>query len=339
MGLFRKKDKRGEGIAAFWQWWGQSRDEAAAAVANGTAGELAGAFSARINAIHPGLEWELTPGREAAHALVVTAAGKADLRAIAHRWLAQAPPADAVWEYNCVRIADPAVFESTLRIGPVELEMARLGYTISVDRERSEIDVVCYHPAFAELPEEARAQVTFLSLDWLLGEDNVEIWLGQIGWTADLPANLKSPNDLKHAVHAIAQDDQWALMGGEGRDGLPMMATISVPLRPARWPRFDLHAAVVLAYQRFNEGQLPVDESLEALRAFEDRLGEALGRDGTLVAHETYRKQRTLHFYVDSQSDAVARIESAASSWHEGRARVDTALDPGFDRLSHLTGR
>ncbi len=339
MGLFRKKDKSGEGIAAFWQWWGQSRDEVAAAITNGTAGELADAFSARVNAIHADLEWELTPGRAAAHALVVTAAGKAELRAIAHRWLAQAPPADTVWEYNCVRIADPKVFTSTLRMGPVELKMDELGYAISVDQRRSEIGVICYHPAFAQLPDEARAQVAFLSLDWLLGEDNVEIWLGEIGWTVDPPENLKSPNDLKHAVHAIAEDDQWALMSGEGRDGLPIMATISVPLRPARWPRFDQHVAVTLGYQRFNDGQLPVDESLEALRAFEDRLDDTLGGDGALVAHETYRKQRTLHFYVDSQSAAGARIESAAPAWQEGRARVDATLDPGFDRIAHLTGR
>ncbi|WP_117210092.1 DUF695 domain-containing protein [Allorhizocola rhizosphaerae] len=332
------RPRQAASIAEFWRWWSRTRNEAAAAIQSGGAAGLADAFSERVHAIHPGLEWELMPGRAAAHALVVTAAGKPELRAVAHRWLAQAPQPDAVWEYHCVRIADPAVFTSTLQVGVVKLELAKLGYAIAVDRQRSQIDVSCYHPAFAELPEEAQAQVTFLSLDWLLGEDNVEIWLGEICWTPSEPPNLRRPNDLKHAVHAIAEDDRWALMTAEDRDGLPLIATVSMPLRPARWPRFDLHVAVVLGYQRFNDGLLPVDESLQALRRFEDYLAGVVGGNGALVAHETHNGQRALHFYVDAQSDARSRIEAAARAWTESRAIVDAALDPAFERLSHLMG-
>ena len=59
---------------------------------------------------------------------------------------------------------------------------------------------------------------------------------------------------------------------GQRRDGTPLLATAVSPLRSARWTRFALHVPTRLPYQRYNDGLLPVDESLVALRTFEDEL-------------------------------------------------------------------
>lgn len=98
------------------------------------------------------------------------------------------------------------------------------------------------------------------------------------------------------------------------------------PLRP-----------ISLPYRRYNDGLFPVDESLMALRAFEDDASAAIGTNGALVAHETSGRIRTLHFYVDSQTNALAEVTSHLTRWREGRASIEPQLDPAFEHVRHLT--
>jgi hypothetical protein len=323
-------------IDEFWQWWLTARDRVARSIHAGGSDDLTADLNARVDAIDSGLEWETCPGSAAEHALVVTAAGKPQLRAAAARWLTAAPSADATWEYHATRPGDPSALTSALQIAGTTVDLTQVGYTIEVDRQRCQIDVVCYHPAFAQLPDEVQAQVTYLSLDWLLGEAAVEIWLGAIGWTSKAPEDLKGPTDLRHAVAAIDGDFRWILISGRDHDGVPRLATVAIPLRSARWPRFDTHVALTLDYSNYNEVQLPADRSLAALRAFEDQVTALLGQDGTLVAHETARRQRTFHFYVDSSTTGRGCLEEATSTWREGPATAIAILDPGFDSVRHL---
>lgn len=337
MRLFRtKKAPEADTIAEFWQWWSTVRDDVAAAISSGAVDRFTSGFTKHVEAINTDLQWELSKGASSAHALVVTSAGDATLRATAARWLAAAPPADETWSYQAIRTADPSVFESTMVINDQKVELAQIRYAITVDQESHQVDVTCYHPAFANLPDDVQSQITFLTLDWTLGEDNVEIWVSDISWTAAAPANPKTPQDLRNAVAAVATDDNWVILQGQKRDGTPILATAASPLRSARWPRFDMHVPIAVPYQRCNEGQLPVAESLEALRAFEDELAAAIGSNGTLVAHETSGRVRTLHFYVDSQTNASAELESNLPHWREGRATLKPQLDPGFENVRHL---
>ena len=341
MRLFQRKDKaekQSAAVAAFWSWWPGVRGELDAGIRNGSVREHAESISERVKAIHPDLEWELTPGFGATHALVVTSGGKAELRAVAARWLAAAPVADGTWEYHDIRRADPKVFDSKLVFGDLKLEVDEIRYAFSVDDQRGLIDVLCYHPGFAGSPDQVQAQVTYLTLDWLLGEDRVETWIGAIHWTESAPAAPQRPDELSLAVDELAsRGDQWALMGAEGKDGMPRMAVANLPLRSARWPRFDTHLGVTLPYRTCNEGRLPIDSSLQALRDFEDMLMAAVGPDGTLVAHETGNRLRTLHLYVDSQSGARGRVEAALPGWAEGRAGLNATYDPRLEKVEHLS--
>lgn len=338
MGLFRRKARpEAETIAEFWQWWATRRDDVAAAILSGTVQNLADELGRHVQAIRPDLQWELAPGTTSAHALVVTCGGVAQARATAARWLAAAAPDDETWSYRSARAADPSMFESTIELDGHKLELAHVRFGITVNDQSRQVDVVCYHPAFVGLPDDAQGQITFLTLDWAVGENDVEIWLGEIAWTAIEPANPKTAQDLRHAVTAVASDeDCWVLMESRERDGTPVLAAAASPLRSARWPRFDLHLPIRLPYQQYNEGQLPVQESLTALRAFEDALSAAIGINGALVAHQTSSRVRVLHFYVDSQTNARAELESCLPRWREGQASVQPQLDPGFEQVRHL---
>jgi hypothetical protein len=336
----KRRPSPAEGINAFWQWWPQVRPRVEAAVESGDWGNLAKEVSARVTAIHPELEWEFSSGTRAEHALIVTPCGNAALRATAARWLAAAPPADDTWEFHASRQPDPAVLEATMSTGGRDLSLAELRYAYEVDEERASVSVAVHHPEFGTLPEDLRMQVAFLSLDWLLGEDGVETWVAGVEMAVEPPAGAGPAAALKEAVDrldAAHAEPVWALLSAE-HEGLPVLAMARSPLRSVCFPRFDTHVAVTAPFNRFDEGGLPADGSLEALRALEDDITAALGGDGDLLAHETTRGVRTLHYYVDGSTDAADTVQRRASAWTEGTVRCARTYDPALEEVSHLSG-
>ena len=337
----RRKINRGAAIAEFWQWWSQARGRVAAALEDGNAESLSRDISHRVHAIDGELQWELTVGGSARHALVVTSAGAATLRATVARWLAGAPPADEIFEYQGSRQPDDEVFTSLMQLGPWELDLSLLRYVFSAHKDAHELDVAVFHPMFRELPEPARVQVAFLALDWALGEEQVELWVGRIEAQPQPGTELRSVTELRVAVAELAarhSEPIFVMLGGQTESGQPVLAMVQAPLRPARWPRFDTHVAVELRFHARDTG-LPTDEALTQLRTVEDQIEAAVGTDGTVVAHETVAGRRTLHVYVDGATGAVDSTRRAALRDNPLKTRVKVSHDPGLDQVAHLRPR
>lgn len=167
-------------VEAFWAWWPVAATRIAGAIDARNVSSMSGEISAAVHKIHPELGWELSKGRRAQHALCITSGGNALLRATAERWRLAAPTPTAVWEYSASRLGDPAASTAQLVYAGVEVDMAHTRIAATVDDERQLIDVAVYNPAFGALSPAARQEVVFLMLDWLLGEDGVERWVGTI---------------------------------------------------------------------------------------------------------------------------------------------------------------
>jgi hypothetical protein len=311
-----------------------------AAIDSGEWGDLYPQLAERVTAIHADLQWEVAKGQRARHAFVVSPGGHAELRAYAVRWHDAAPPPDDTFEFHPARQADPGVLDSTMRMDGATLDLADLRFGFAVDPDRDQAEVTVYHPVFPDLTDEVRGQISFLSLDWLLGEEGVERWVGTVEFGGAPPSDAQPAAQLKAAVDRLAAEENdavWALMSAEA-DGKPLLACAQQPLVPVRFPRFDTHVAVTLPYRLANDGGLPVDLSLEALRDKEDQLTDLLDGDnaGTLLAHETTQGVRVLHFYVDSTTDATQRVRGNVGDWAEGRAAVKETYDPGLRNVRHF---
>ena len=159
-----------ERIARFWEWWCEQSAEIAQAIETGKAADLGPEISARVDALHPDLQSELTPGRAAKHALVVTSGGTPELRPLTERWVRAAPPADVTWEYHPARVADRSALRTELRFGP---------HTLQLSQSQVGIEPVAQTPPDA-LPLEALAE-TVESLaerndegDWVLLEGELD---------------------------------------------------------------------------------------------------------------------------------------------------------------------
>lgn len=348
MGLFSRRRSpqdvhraRAEAIDAFWQWWRTDGAAAtAAALADRAPERMVDAISRHVHAVDPGLAWELAGGRDGhEHILVVTPEGNPDLRAVARRWLLAAPDADATWEYGDAR--RPAAHGFVLRTADVEVDAADVQVTARVDGPR--VHVVVHHAAFETLADGAKRTTAYLLLDAVLGETDVETWVGEIS-TSHLPPLDPVPlsgltavvDHLRSQYVDAAGNPTWVLLHAELPDGAPLMASTQVPLAAVTAPHLDTHVAVTVPYTDRTEQGFPGDASLGELRALEDHLAERLGGAGRLVAHETTKGVRVLHFYVDGATPAVAQVEAAVGGWRQGRTRVAAAPDPGWEGVRHL---
>ncbi|NUR84597.1 MAG: DUF695 domain-containing protein [Nonomuraea sp.] len=346
MRLFGRKDEEeeagraGDGVAAFWSWWQEARprlDSLVAAVEPEGIEEL---LAPAVSALHPGLVWEVAPGRNAAHALVVTAAGDAELRSLAHRWAAAAPQGDLLWEFHPSRQANPQALELTLDVGGYEFAIDKLMLGLRVPRNQPRVDVSAYHPIFGELDEETRLEAALLALDWLLGEDDVARWVGEITPATFQPIDAVAAAHLPAVVADLAsgfQDEEWVLLEGQTGEGAPLVATARFPLRPVDHPLLDQHIEITLPYAHRDDRGLPVGDSLTALRDFEERLAARLLKlrgDAVLAAHLSAAGHRMIHVYADPASEAAIHAKELIVSWEEGEPRVDVGADPAWTAVA-----
>lgn len=342
MGIFKRgvKDSHEPGglsaVPSFWRWWvSEGRPLADQARQGDGLGRFAHEISARVTRIHPDMEWETAAGRTARHALIITSGGVPELRSLAERCFRAAPPADATWEYYPARQSDPQALLSRVDFGGSELDLSLSRVALTLDARRQKADVSVFHPGFATMPEQVRGQATFLLLDWLLGEDGVERWLGAVEAVAVCPADALPADALPETVVALAArtgDDQWALLEDQ-LDGKPVLVSA---IRPMKWidnPLLDQHLAVLLPFAEKTEQGYPQGVALERLRELEDQLTAQLGKRALLVAHETRDGVRTLHLYADhTDQSALGIARQVAASWPSSRVR--TELDPGWRNVS-----
>lgn len=335
MPLFRKaKPEHEDPIDAFWRWWGQGAAEELNASIEGPHNEqLPTMISGLVAAIDPDLQWETMRGHGAKHALCVTAGGDPALRREAERWLRAAPEPDLTWEYAAARRATADAMEGTLEFGGWEVQLEKTLLGLDVDDDAQQVSVACFNPTFVDMPDQARAQVTYLILDWLLGEDDVERWLGAIEPVTIPPSDGLPAQALPETVVALAArhvEPRWALLSAMNADGFPVMVAARRPLRWIEFPLFDQHIELGVSFDSLDNG-LPTPESLLAIRDFEDGLSAHLGDCAVFTAHETSAGTRVLHYYADSEQPTASRV---AGQWAEERgALLEISTDPGWSAM------
>ncbi|GII92600.1 DUF695 domain-containing protein [Sinosporangium siamense] len=322
-------------IKRFWTWWEKARPELSALAADDDNDKMGELLTAAVNAIHPGLAWEVTSGLLARHALTVTAAGDPELRSTAHRW-ARAAPEDADWEFYPSRQPVLGASELTLDAGGVEVPLDQMTLGLRVPPGRPRLDVAAYHPVFDDLDEEARMEATLLALDSLLGEDEVARWIGEITPATFPPIDAVAAAFLPAVVNDLAsgyEDEQWTLLEGQADGGVKIVALARMPLRQVDHPLFDQHISITLPYRHATAEGLPAETSLSALNDFEERLTAQvaqLGGDALIVAHMSMAGRRLIHIYADPAASVQNTLKKTAATWKEGRAAIEVNDDPGW---------
>ena len=319
--------------SSFWEWWnGEGAGLVEAAIDAGDFGGLPAVITAKLDAVHPDLAWELGPGTQSQHSLTVSAGGSAEARPAAERWLRSAPAPSAVWEYCGSRQRASDVSSLRLRYDGIDVAFSEALLATDLDADRARIDTTVFHPAFSTLAPQHHLQVAFLLLDAILGEDDVERWIGTIDVAIDRPATGIPPAELAEAVDALAarSTGEWALIQVPGPQ--LHLARVMRPLHRVDFPLFDRHSAVQVVFSTTSEHGGPDDTAFAELSALEDELIEVLGAAGSLVLVETTPRRRTFHIYSDGEDQ---HVEDAVTRW-AARSRQTTvvhSLDPAWGKI------
>lgn len=341
MALFgKRRDTTGDAIEAFWTWWseGGSSQVAMADPETGTAPLL----DPRVHAIDSGLAWEIAPGSESAHLLVVTADGDPELRSVARRWLAAAPPAEFVWTYADSRQPATTIAGRVLKFEGHEFDLGAV--QVGVRRTGSRVDVTVYHPQLSEVSEEQRLGVCFIALDTALGEEMTETWIGELQPITTPPLDGFGLTGLRAVVRDLREEfidtdgrPQWISLQGTGPRG-PVSAGAQVPLAAASAPQLDQHIVVAVPYSEREEDGLPSPATVAELERLKSHVTERLEEQGQVVAHECSGGVCLVHVYADGTTPAAEQIKAAVTGWPDGSVTVSVESDPGWSGVAHLRG-
>jgi len=293
--------KRGPADSAtgdFWTWWSGGRDRVAQAIASGGFDDrLIGEITKAVGSIHPAMAWELEPGTTAQHAFCISPEGNAELRQVALRWLASAPPADPTWEYHASKQARLALMG--LEIGTWRFDLEEMRAIASWDASRRRVDVRLWHPLFAEAPENVRLQASFIFLDALLGEDDVERWVGRID-PLEAQTGGRTPAELKAEIERRkadpAGDETWVLGERTERDGSVAVVFADAGLKRIDHAFADHHVTIAVV---FGADRMPTPAETAVMNEQEDDFRRRLGTLAIYAGRVTERGRRTMHFAAE----------------------------------------
>jgi hypothetical protein len=344
--FFKRGASEPESMGDFWAWWSAGRDRVAQAISTGGFDERLVAEIARaVSTIHPAMAWELAPGRTAQHAFCVSPEGNAEIRQATLRWLGSAPPPDATWEYHASKQAAPKLMG--LQIGNLRFDLEEMRAIASWDGARRRLDVRLWHPRFEEAPAAARIQAGFVFLDHLLGEEDVERWIGAIDLLESssgglTPAGLKA--DLERRRGAPAGDETWVLGERTGASGRIEIVRANAALKRIDHPFADHHVEITTVLPR--DDTMPTDTEVAQLDAEEMDFLARLGGIATYAGRTTAPGQRTMHLVAEEPDGMRPAIDAWAAglpdSWGEGlpprRLKVNFERDVDWSFQRELLG-
>lgn|SRR6185312_5729537 len=322
------------GIDAFWMWWPGIAPRIGAAIEQRRFDEaLVAEITAKVQAIHPKLTWELGPGATAPQAFCLSSNGDPELRRATERWVRVAPAAGGQWEFHPARRGAPALSDARLQMGEHTIALAEMRFMVGLDPGRELMAVTSFHPGFAAMPEEMRGMATFITLDRILGEDTVQRWLGGVRTSVE-PLEKGAPfGVLIEAVGLLSREatrERFTTLRGEAPDGRPMFATINLALKWIDHLACDTHVAVDVALLQSTPEGMPTDEESEALNDIEDELEEMITGDAVYLGRETVHGRRTLHWFVAPEHPIRSTLEAWAARHADRDVRLTWSPDPAW---------
>ena len=275
--------------------------------------------------IDPGLEWDLSPGLDARHALCLSAASDPALRPLTERWVRAAPEPGGGWEYHPARIPVTPV---ALAVGNLLIHPRDVLVVIEPDQSREELNLTVGHPDFSGLDEVLQLQVVFRLLDDLLGEDPMESWVGSVdvvphplSWGVPL---LDLADEVDHRA-ASATGRKWEFIEEEDAELGDSRLFINRALKRLDYLDLDFVVTVSIEVQSFD----PV-----LVREVEKDLAGVLGTEGVIYAHRAFDDFTVLYAYV---SEGVADgVRQLADRWSPRVYEVMVEPDPAWDTYEDM---
>jgi hypothetical protein len=339
-------------VAAFWEWYPRSANRLFEMIERGQSKEIADFTGQFMDSTLPGLSWVFGPG-PGGHSFTVTGDGILPRQLLAQYWHSRAVTIPR-WTFHASRQATPAERLAGMAIGMqggVQVDVEHFRLRTKVNAEQEKIDLVGWHPALSEVPEEHRVRIFFLLLDEALGEFGTDMWLGTIDvepFEAD--AETRSLATLPKFVEQVGAYYGWKKLSpvecytvyeceteSDARRGDTLIGTSCMPglimeflENGGRLPADPLEGSgAEFAYVALDGSLFPEGEQTAVRGEIEDTLSAALQRElsgrtlgGAFGANESY-----IDLLLFDGANSRRIVEQALASRQLSRlARVESFL-------------
>jgi hypothetical protein len=220
----------------------------------------------------------------------------------------------------------------TLVVEGTQFDLGEMRASTSWNEIGRLLDVRLWHPRFADVPEQVRIQAAFIFLDHLLGEDDVERWIGAIE-LFEAPTDGKTPDELKAEVarHAAEPADASWVNGELTRpDGQVELVIADASLKRIDHP---FHDTWVWVQMLWGAERYPTEQESATLNDEEDDFLRRMGDAAILATRVTAPGSRTWHFVTPD----FEKMRPAIDGW---AAVIPDSLSPGLpQRRLKIDGR
>lgn len=342
-----------QAISAFFHWWATARPRIEAALAAEALDPLVEEISRRVEALAPGLGWEIGPALHGgAHAFALSAGGDLAARRVTELWRRAAPADAGGWELYPAKPGGGDLAGLALELEGESVSFGAMEVAVDVDERAERLDVRLFHPAFARLAPALARQLAELAIVETLGEDGRARWLGELDAARARPREARPLAALRaeaDALAARATGERFAVLQGES-GGRPAFALVNLACKAIDHLALDVHLRVEIAAAEAGDDGLPTADELKALDAIEEDLlgglseageGEGGREAARFFAHETGSGRRVIHFYAPAGGERGRAARAAVDEWREvhGDDRAITATwtaDPTWEALSRF---
>jgi hypothetical protein len=246
-----------ERLAAFWRAFEILRPRLEAELPRTLSPALQQALSAQVDALQSELAWELGRAPDGVFELALSGEGRFPLRRLTEAWRQAAPAGLTRWRFLPARGATPG--HTQLDYAGHSVDLGQLAFGLTPDEARARVDVTVWHPGFAAMEPGARSAVAFLALDGLLGEDEVERWVGRVATELTRGEGFVNAQALHAHVTALAAapHDTFAHLQGKNAKGHAALATLNLALKRLNHLAYEDQLVVTLGYRAADAQGLP----------------------------------------------------------------------------------
>jgi hypothetical protein len=258
--------------------------------------------------------------------------------------LSRGPKASAVWEYYPAR--QRATRDPVMRIrfdDGLVIDERLMRILVAKDSVWNDLDLNVFHPEFESLDEHQALDISLLFLANLLGEDEVERWVGHVTAGRKPLGGAVTGLELREMVDAMAARpppvEMISVIKLEHREtGGRLIASWRTGLKRLDHLYFDHHVEVVLELSSADERGLCDSEELEILAMIEDELLDELGAHAVFFGHVTGQGKRSIRLQTMPMSPATSTIERWIARHPEYEIDYSVTEDPAWKSFRDISG-
>ena len=226
-----------ERVLEFWKWFPTQTSDIKSAFTTEDPGAALAEFRESVREKVGGLSWVFGPGaEEGGHSFTVSGEGQKPKQLLSQFWLENAKPVPG-WDFHASRQpSDPETLQQMqIQVGENVVDMDTVLIATNIDEENEQVDIVAWHPAFENLPDNNRFQILFLLLDEALGEFGTQNRLGDVKFQS-VPGAIPLI-ELRPYLDKLWQEKEWSdlspletyasYQAGEPAVGFPRADTIA----------------------------------------------------------------------------------------------------------------